>query len=159
MSVSKLEVVFGDSMQINIIILTNIPTRFRNIKVGTTRHYVNWLGGVPLMVSSTFGKNAKYWLTQASNSLNSLLWGGKIFSMSKQEGLCNILVLSKTSLRKLSEGEGTPRCFTLKVVSATFLSVCFLSLKETNCETMFLQKKCFYSKLSYRSWENQNLEF
>ena len=55
--------------------------------------------------------------------------------MSKQEGLCNIPVLSETSLRKLSEGEGAPSCFTLKVMSATFFSVCFLSLKEANCET------------------------
>ena len=66
--------------------------------------------------------------------------------MSKQEGLCNIPVLSKTSLRKLSEGERTPRCFALKVMSATFLSVCFLSLKETNCETkknIFTPKSLF----------------
>ena len=55
--------------------------------------------------------------------------------MSKQEGLCNIPVLSETSLRKLSEGEGTPRCFTLKALFTTFLSVCFLSLKEANWET------------------------
>ena len=45
--------------------------------------------------------------------------------MSKQEGLCNIPVLSETSLRKLSEGEGTPRCFILEFMSATFLSVWF----------------------------------
>ena len=55
--------------------------------------------------------------------------------MSKQEGLCNIPVLSETSLRKLSEGKENPRCFTLKAMSPTFLPVCFLSIKETNCET------------------------
>ena len=64
--------------------------------------------------------------------------------MSKQERLCNIAVLSETSLRKFSEGEGTPRCFTLKIMSATFLSISFLSLKETNCET----KKKFFSPKS-----------
>ena len=42
--------------------------------------------------------------------------------MSKQERLCNIPVLSQTSLKKLSEGEGTPRCFTLKVMSTTWLA-------------------------------------
>ena len=53
-----------------------------------------------------------------------------IFSLSKLEGLCNIPVLSETSLRKLSEGEGTPRWFTLKAMSATFLPVCFLSQNQ-----------------------------
>ena len=69
-----------------------------------------------------------------------------IFSMSKQERLCNIPVLSETSLKKLSEGEGTPRCFTLKVMSATFLPGWLLSLKETNCETkknVFTPKSLF----------------
>ena len=65
--------------------------------------------------------------------------------MSKQEGLCNIPALSENSLRKLSEGEGTPRCFILEFMSATFLSVWFLSLKETNWETkkMFLLQNLF----------------
>ena len=68
--------------------------------------------------------------------------------MSKQEGLCNIPVLRETSLRKLSEGEGTPRCFTLKCSGyfCFILSVCFLSLKETNCETkknVFTPKSLF----------------
>ena len=55
--------------------------------------------------------------------------------MFKQEGSCNVPVLSETSLRKLSEGERTPRCLTLKAISTKFLSVCFLSLKEANCGT------------------------
>ena len=76
--------------------------------------------------------------------------------MSKQEGLCNIPVLSETSLRKLSEGEGTPRCFMLEVMSPTFLSVCFLSLKETNWET---KKNVFTPKSIFALKKNQNLEF
>ena len=69
--------------------------------------------------------------------------------MSKQEGLCNIPVLSETSLRKLSEGEGTPRCFILEFMSATFLSVWFFILKETNWETkknVFTPKSLFVLK-------------
>ena len=46
----------------------------------------------------------------------------------------------------------------LKVVSATFLLVCFLSLNESTCQTgkdVFL----FHFKSSFRSQENQILEF
>ena len=66
-----------------------------------------------------------------------------IFCLSKQEGLCNVPVLSETLLKKLSEGEETPRCFTLKVMSAP---VCFLNRKGTNCETkktLFAPKSLF----------------
>ena len=46
----------------------------------------------------------------------------------------------------------------LKVVSATFLLVCFLSLKKSTCETrknIFL----FHFKSSFHSRENQILDF
>ena len=44
----------------------------------------------------------------------------------------------------------------LKVASATFLLLCFLSLKESNCET---RKNVFYfTSKALCSWENQNLE-
>ena len=43
----------------------------------------------------------------------------------------------------------------LKVVSATFLLVCFVSLKESTCET----RKCFlfHFKSSFHSWDNHIL--
>ena len=41
----------------------------------------------PFDDSSTFVKNAKYYLTQTFNSLDTLLKGGMIFTMPKQEGL------------------------------------------------------------------------
>ena len=46
----------------------------------------------------------------------------------------------------------------LKVVSATFLLVCFLYLNDSTCQ---ITKKCFlfHLKSSYCSWENQILEF
>ena len=47
---------------------------------------------------------------------------------------------------------------TFKVVSATFLLVCFLSLNESTCQTrknLFL----FHFKSSFHSTENQILEF
>ena len=50
------------------------------------------------------------------------------------------------------------RAVTLKVVSATFLLVCFLSLNESTCQArknVFL----FHFKSSFRSRENQILEF
>ena len=43
----------------------------------------------------------------------------------------------------------------LKVVSATFLLVCFLHLNESTCQTSFL----FHFKSSFRSQGNEILEF
>ena len=46
----------------------------------------------------------------------------------------------------------------LKVVSATFLLICFVRLQQRTCETrknVFL----FYLKSSFRSWDNQVLNF
>ena len=53
---------------------------------------------------------------------------------------------------------GYPYKVFLKVVSATFLQVCFLRLKESTYETrknVFL----FHLKSSFRSWDNQILTF
>ena len=46
----------------------------------------------------------------------------------------------------------------LKVVSATFLLVCFVSLKETTCETR-INVFLFHFKNSFCSWHNQILTF
>ena len=77
---------------------------------------------------STFGKNSKYYLTQTSNSLDPpppppLIRRNDFYDVQtrgiakkvNKNGVevlvsyfsCNISVLSETSLRKLSEGEGT----------------------------------------------------
>ena len=50
-----------------------------------------------------------------------------------------------------------PAFWPLKVVFATFVQVCLLSLHETTCQT---RKKCFFHfKSSFRSRENQILKF
>ena len=43
--------------------------------------------------------------------------------------------------------------YSLKIVSATFLLICFLSLNESTCQT---KEKCFlfHIKNSFCSWEN-----
>ena len=51
---------------------------------------------------------------------------------------------------KMEENRGSS---SLKVVSATFLLVCFLNLKESTCETW--EKNLFHSKSSFHSQENQ----
>ena len=48
--------------------------------------------------------------------------------------------------------------FSLKVVCATFLLVCFVSVTESTCETR-KKKFSFHFKSSFRSQENQILEF
>ena len=67
----------------------------RKKKSETTRQSINYLTGVPVtgvtvMDSSTLGKNAKYCLPQASNSLNPLIQGRMILTMPKQERLQRI---------------------------------------------------------------------
>ena len=64
--------------------------------------------------------------------------------MSKQEGLCNIPVLSETSLRKLSEGKENP---------LHFCQFVFLSIKETNYET----KKNVFTPKSLEVLEKINI--
>ena len=66
-----------------------------------------------------------------------------------------IITLTKIDLRSL---QILCESVFLKVVSATFLLVCFLSLNENTCQT---RKKnfLFHLKSLFRSQENQILEF